>query len=218
MTSGPILVHSVSFPATPAHSFAQVREVFSTSAPVLILFLRTFSIPTPFPIIALRALWTLGPILTRSIFFPTNPIFRIIIWRILSTCRPILIWSIFYFAISIRSVPHCWWIITHSCTSSITISGLIGSSGRTRGRGTRRDIPNAENTARGAHRRRVAIRRAVFFGIGIGGLMAHAEDAERVMDVRVRRMDGAVGLWWRNYMSSCLRPSNGLKIGPELTD
>ena len=47
--------------------------------------------------------------------------------------------------------------------------------------------------------------------------MAHAEDAERVRGVRVRRMDGAVRIWWKNYMS-CLRPSYGMKVGPELTD
>lgn len=31
--------------------------------------------------------------------------------------------------------------------------------------------------------------------------MAHAEDAEMVIGIRVRRMDGATGLWWRDYMS-----------------
>lgn len=61
----------------------------------------------------------------------------------------------------------------------------------------------------------MAIRMAVFFGIGIGGLMAHVEEAERVRSVRVWRMEGAMG---RNYLSSCLRPSNGMKVGLELTD
>lgn len=58
----------------------------------------------------------------------------------------------------------------------------------------RRDISNTKNSAREAYRRRVAIRRVVFFGIGIGGLMAHAEDAERARGIMIRRIDGAVGL------------------------
>lgn len=47
--------------------------------------------------------------------------------------------------------------------------------------------------------------------------MAHAEDVERVICIRVRRMDGAMGFWRRGYMSY-LRTSHGMKVGPELTD
>lgn len=63
----------------------------------------------------------------------------------------------------------------------------------------------------------MVIRRVVFFGVGISGLMAHAEDVERVRGDRIRRMDEAVSLWGRNYMS-CLRTSYGMKVGSELTD
>lgn len=31
--------------------------------------------------------------------------------------------------------------------------------------------------------------------------MAHAEDAERVSGIRVWRMDGAMRLWWRDYIA-----------------
>lgn len=92
----------------------------------------------------------------------------------------------------------------------------MGSTERARGWGTRRDISNTDNFAR-AYRCRIAIRRVIFFGIGMGGLVAHAEDVERVSCIRARRMDGAMALWWRNYMSY-LRPIHGMKVEPELTD
>lgn len=47
--------------------------------------------------------------------------------------------------------------------------------------------------------------------------MAHAEDAEMERAIRVRRMDGATRLWWRDYIS-ILRASYGMKVGFKLTN
>lgn len=143
-----------------------IRKVFSNSAPLFIVFLGMCSILPPFLITYLRVLWTFRPILTWSILFSTTPIRLITTWRSFSTCRPILIRSVYCSTTSSHSIAHLRWKPTHSWRSFISIFGLMGPIKRTRGRGTRRDISDTENSAKGAYRSRVAIGRVDFFGIG----------------------------------------------------